>query len=127
MDQNNNKQELTVEAVSRLNALKSRYDSDLKELDEREFTSIVAGGQIKLKMLGNLSVKTIFIDPDYMLGHGTKELGDAIALAFNNCRYDIKNARDQINNQFSTDSMNLLREMQLKGVNFNNPLGGGNN
>lgn len=104
-----------------MNNLKREHDDAIKELESREFTSFVASGQIKLKMLGNFTVKSIHIDKAFFDSKSEAEVSDAVALAFNNVKYDIDSARKEIETEFNNKSVQMLRDLQLSGVD----LGGG--
>lgn len=94
--------------VSKMNslALKARQiqedmQRELKDLANKDYNSIVAAGQVKVRMTGDFVVKSVFISPDYIATHDTTQVSDAIALAFNNCKYDIDKERQDIANKYT--------------------------
>jgi len=103
------------EIAVKVKGIQEKMQLELKELSQKEFNSFVAAGQVKLKMTGDFSVKSILISPDYIPTHTTEELSEAICLAFNNCKYDIDKQKQEITNRYTT----LSNETMMKAMNKN--------
>lgn len=110
--------------MSKMNALAQRakeiqdeMQKELNELAKKEYNTIVAAGQVKIKMTGDFSVKSVYISPDYISTHSTDQISEALSLAFNNCKYDIDKEKQGIANKYTAISNEEMMKA-MGGQNF---------
>lgn len=81
--------------------LKDASEKEIKDLRDKEFNSIVYGGQIKVHMRGDYTVTRVLIDPDFLSTHTSDQISEALVLAFNNCRNSIEKETEEITERYA--------------------------
>ena len=100
-----------AELATRAREIQTEMQHELQELAKKEYNSIVVAGQVKVKMTGNFTVNEVYISPDYLPTHTAQQISDAIALAFNNCKYDIDRERQEIVTRYQQLSNETVMRM----------------
>ena len=63
-EQQKNDMKRINEVASKARDVQARFSERIKNLENKEFNSIVADGRVKIKMLGSYKVSSVTISPD---------------------------------------------------------------
>lgn len=102
-----------TEIAQKVRDLQQQMDNELNELAEKEYNSIVATGNIKIKMRGNYRVSAVIISPNYLETRTAEQISEGLTMAFNNCREAIEAEKEEIGKKYQEESQRVMRDAMM--------------
>lgn len=107
-EQQKNDMKKISEIASKARDVQARFSERIKNLENKEFNSIVADGRVKIKMLGSYKVSSVIISPKYLALYSAEQVGEALTMAFNNCCDAIAAERKELEKMFSEETQAIM-------------------
>lgn len=107
-EQQKNDMKRINEVASKARDVQARFSERIKNLENKEFNSIVADGRVKIKMLGSYKVSSVIISPKYLALYSAEQVGEALTMAFNNCCDAIAAERKELEKMFSEETQAIM-------------------
>lgn len=94
--------------VQTMQKAQKEFNKEYSKLEAKEFTEN-ANGAVEVKVMGDLSLKSInILDDDLLKPENKDELCEMIILAFSKCKEDIKKESDAISAKFQQGAGGMM-------------------